>query len=154
MYYSPLNTNISDYYVAYSEKLNSYQYGTTTGQGRSNGVLSYTVNSLTPNITYYFKVRGQNGCMPGDWGNEMKVKTGIKGQVVKISYYRDGLTKILTPVSQTIKKSNTPIKTVVQGTKTSNEFVPTYTPIPTPTPIPQASKPAEVKKKCFLFWCW
>jgi hypothetical protein len=33
------------------------------------------VQSLSPNTTYYFRVRGGNGCATGPWSNEISVKT-------------------------------------------------------------------------------
>lgn len=40
------------------------------------GTRTYLVKSLTPNTTYYFKVRGGNGCAAGSWSNELSGKTG------------------------------------------------------------------------------
>ena len=88
LYYTPLSNNISNYYVSFSEISNTFRYGALTGQGPSSGVLSYTVNFLQPNTTYYFKVRGQNGCMPGNFSNELKITTKAKGTSKLSSFYR------------------------------------------------------------------
>ena len=148
LYYTPISNNNSDYYISYSEKSNTYQHGTTTGQGQSNGVLSYTVNFLKLSTTYYFKVRGQNGCMPGDWGNEMKIKTRSKGATVKVFYYKDG--------STSVGKTTNTTQFLVKGTQTTatEEITKPIEITPTPTPVPQTNKPTEPKKKCFLWWCW
>jgi LysM repeat protein len=37
--------------------------------------MTYGVNALSPNTTYYFQVRGQNGCATGNWSNEISAKT-------------------------------------------------------------------------------
>jgi hypothetical protein len=131
LFYTPVTGDNSSYYIAYSEKLNTFQHSTQTDQGASTGVLSYTINLLKPNTTYYFKVRGQNGCTPGDWSNEMKIKTRGRGLTTKVSYYKNRSTS----VGRTIKTIES-------------------TPTPTPPPVVQTSKPTETKKTCFLWWCW
>ena len=95
LYYAPINDNNSNYYISFSGKPNTYEHGTLTGQGYSTGVLSYTVNYLKPRTVYYFKVRGQNGCMPGAWSNEMKITTTTKTRSGMI-YYKSFLPRILS----------------------------------------------------------
>ncbi len=143
LFYAPVNGSNSSYYITYSETPNTFQYGTQTHQGVSTGVLSYTINLLKPNTTYYFRIRGQNGCMPGDWSNEMKIKTRSKGLITKVSYYKNWPTFITATVNNTLKS-------LVKGIQTTTETVST----PTPTPFTQTSKPVEPEKKCFLWWCW
>lgn len=78
LYFVPV-AKTTDYYLAYSEDAHLFRYGTFVGQGFASGVLSYRVSALQPNTTYYFQVRGQNGCMPGYFGNQMKVRTKKAG---------------------------------------------------------------------------
>lgn len=149
LYYSPINNDLSDYYISYSETSDTYKYGTFTGQGPSSGVLSYTVNLLQPSTTYYFKVRGQNGCMPGDWSNELKIITGSKGMEYISSYYR-----FVDFAQQGIKRS---VRTTqILGVKDVEE-VSVEKSMPTPLPSPIKPKviplPLQIKKKCFLWLC-
>ncbi|OGM26396.1 hypothetical protein A2628_00005 [Candidatus Woesebacteria bacterium RIFCSPHIGHO2_01_FULL_40_22] len=95
LYYAPINGSNSNYYISFSEKSNTYEHGTLTEQGPSTGVLSYTVTDLKPKTTYYFRVRGQNGCMPGAWSNEMKITT-TKGTSSGKAYYKNFLARILS----------------------------------------------------------
>ena len=37
--------------------------------------MTYLVTSLSPNTTYYFKIRAGNGCAPGNWSNEISTTT-------------------------------------------------------------------------------
>lgn len=67
-------------------------------------MVSILINYLSPNTTYYFQVRGGNGCATGDWSNSLMAKT-------------DGLT-----VSQT-KVESVPVEEKVV------ERIPTPTPI-------------------------
>lgn len=69
LYFAPVSNNLSYYYIAYGLYPGSEQYGVSFPAGLSTGVGNYTVNDLNPNTTYYFKVRGGNGCAPGGWSN-------------------------------------------------------------------------------------
>jgi hypothetical protein len=42
---------------------------------KSKSRMTYLVENLSPNTTYYFKVRGNNGCASGDWSNDIEAKT-------------------------------------------------------------------------------
>jgi flagellar basal body rod protein FlgG len=44
-------------------------------KGYYDGVIDYTVNDLTPNTKYYFKVRAGNGCATGVWSGWLEAKT-------------------------------------------------------------------------------
>lgn len=70
-------------------------YGVEFASGVSTGVLSYTVNHLSPNTEYSFRVIGVNGCMPGEWGNTMKIKTG-SSSISGTSYYKNFVSKVLS----------------------------------------------------------
>jgi len=69
LYFSPVSDHLSYYYVAYGLSPGSEQYGVSFPAGLSTGVVSYTINDLNPSATYYFKVRGGDGCAPGGWSN-------------------------------------------------------------------------------------
>ncbi|MFH0773778.1 MAG: peptidoglycan-binding protein [bacterium] len=67
LYFTPLRENISYYFVAYGFKPGDMRFGTSFEWGPYDGVIDYTVNMLTPGTTYYFTVRGGNGCATGPW---------------------------------------------------------------------------------------
>lgn len=69
LYFTPVNDHLSYYYVAYGLSPGDERYGGSFPAGLSKGVMSITINDLNPNTTYYFKVRGGNGCAPGGWSN-------------------------------------------------------------------------------------
>ena len=87
IYFTPqINTN--DYVVSFSSKnKNAEEHGERVTLLRE-GVQSHTIYSLKPNTTYYVKVRGQNGCMPGDWSTIMKFKTGSSNSKRIVKYYK------------------------------------------------------------------
>lgn len=63
---------VSYYLVAYGTKSGQMEYGNPNIGGKDT--ISYAVKGLDNGKTYYFKVRAGNGCMPGDFSNEIAVK--------------------------------------------------------------------------------
>ena len=86
-----------DYFTfEYGTEPGIYQFGVSDIGGKDT--TSYTINSLNPNKTYYFRVRTGNGCATGSWSNEISVKTlnifsfkTIKIQDTKIQTTEDEL---------------------------------------------------------------
>lgn len=75
LYFTPVNTHSDRYFISYGFKPGEERFGVEFNQGHYDGVLSYIINFLSPNTTYYFKIRAGNNCMPGDWSNQMKATT-------------------------------------------------------------------------------
>ncbi len=63
---------VSYYLVAYGTKPGAMEYGNPNVGGPDT--IKYTIKGLNNGKTYYFKVRAGNGCMPGDFSNEVAVK--------------------------------------------------------------------------------
>ncbi len=74
LYFTPSRDPVSYYYISYGLKDGDERFGTWFSYGSSSGVVSYTINCLSPGVTYYFKVRAGNGCMPGSWSNWLQAK--------------------------------------------------------------------------------
>ncbi|HZZ98786.1 MAG TPA: InlB B-repeat-containing protein [Candidatus Saccharimonadia bacterium] len=74
LYFSPVNP-VTQYVIGYGVGSNTDQFGATFAYGASSGVVSYTIHDLNPGTAYSFKVRGGNGCMPGDWSQVATAKT-------------------------------------------------------------------------------
>ncbi len=85
LFFTPL-PDTNQYYISFSTKPTALEHGTLVTLSRE-GVQNFTVNLLKPNTTYYFKVRGQNGCQPGEWSKVMKIKTNNQ------KYYKYNLFK-------------------------------------------------------------
>lgn len=94
LYFAPVG-DANYYFIAYGEGENTEVHGVQFDSGLSTGVLAYTINLLQPNTTYSFKVRGGNGCMPGEWSNTMQVKTRNTSSG-GTTYYKNLLTRILS----------------------------------------------------------
>lgn len=73
LYFSPI-IGITDYFVSFSESQNAEEHGALITLS-DIGVQSYTASYLSPSTTYYFKVRGQNGCQTGLWSNILPATT-------------------------------------------------------------------------------
>ncbi len=64
---------IDHYALQFGTASNNYTYG-QEDIGKK-GIKTYLVQSLSPNTTYYFRIRGGNGCATGPWSNEISAKT-------------------------------------------------------------------------------
>ena len=89
LYFAPVAGPVNRYFIAYGYTPGDERFGVEFSQGASTGVVAYTVGYLSPNSTYYFRVRGGNGCQPGAWGNEMKIRTEKKGTSLIRTFYKN-----------------------------------------------------------------
>lgn len=80
LYHTAVAKNNTYYFISYGFEEGDERFGVQFNYGASSGHwIKYKINSLTPNTTYYFKVRGGNGCKPGNWSSWVKVKTPVQG---------------------------------------------------------------------------
>ena len=75
LYFTEADSPVTKYVLEYGTKSGEYQYGVQDMGVNERNQMTYQVNALSPNTTYYFKVRGQNGCATGNWSNEISAKT-------------------------------------------------------------------------------
>ena len=73
LYFTEADNPVDHYALEFGTKSGEYPWGATNIGGK--GTRTYLVQSLQPNTTYYFKVRGGNGCATGSWSNEISTKT-------------------------------------------------------------------------------
>ncbi len=66
---------VSYYALEYGDTSGNYKWGVPSF-GDAN-TTSYNAGFLTPNTTYYFKVRAGNGCAPGPWSSEASGTTSL-----------------------------------------------------------------------------
>lgn len=83
LYFMPVTDYLSYYFIAYGYKEGDWRFGTQFNSTQKIGVVSHTINDLSANTTYYFMVRGGNGCAPGAWSNYLLAKTENLGLAVK-----------------------------------------------------------------------
>ena len=151
LFFTPIS-NTNKYYISFSTKPSAEEHGTEVTLAKE-GVQSYTVYHLKPNTTYYFKVRGQNGCMSGDWSNIMKITTRSSFLSKVVSFFKNSISK---PVSILLQKIIKPAKQT--QVTTPPVITPPLQTNPTLVPETETTTPPVVvptpKKKCFLWWCW
>lgn len=142
LFFTPL-ADTADFFVSFSQNPLAEEHGEQVTLIRE-GVQSHSIYHLKPNTVYYAKVRGQNGCMPGDWSNTVKFKTDSKIYYKKFPAKKINNPKTVKPYISTLIKSEESISPVQ---------ITTLKPNPMMTSIKTETK-TETKKKCFLWWCW
>lgn len=73
LYFTDAQDPYDHYAIEYGLEAGKYTFGALNIGGR--GIRTYTVESLMPNTTYYFRIRSGNDCAPGPWSNEISAKT-------------------------------------------------------------------------------
>ncbi len=164
LFFTPL-ANTDKYFISFSTDPSAEEHGEEVSLARE-GVQSHAVYYLKPNTKYYFKVRGQKGCMPGEWSNVMEVKSRSRGLMGVVNYYKNLIIKPASKISNQAVESQMAVKAedLNQASEISSTPSPTARPTkviekvssPTPTsapiPAPIDNQP-EKKKFCFLWWC-
>ena len=75
LYFTEADSPVTKYVLEYGTKSGEYQFGVQDLGVNERNQMTFEVKSLSPNTTYYFRVRAQNGCAPGNWSNELSAKT-------------------------------------------------------------------------------
>jgi len=97
VYFVPVSGPNDKYYVSYGFDQKAEGFGVEFNYADSSGVIPYTINYLFPG-TWYFKVRGGNGCMPGSWSGVMSVKVTAFGS--SLSSANSGANNVLGAATQ------------------------------------------------------
>ena len=122
---------VSYYLVAYGLTSSADQYGNPNVGGQ--GTTTYTVEGLSGNTTYYFKVRAGNGCTPGDFSNIVFTTTGPGGVVQGAATdFVEGVLGVSTETEKQgeIGESSTQVIGDVAGaTSCSDKYYPWWLPL-------------------------
>jgi hypothetical protein len=164
LFFTPVS-RASEFAISYGTQPSAEIYGARISVGQT-GVQTVTIGELQPSTVYYFKVRGQNGCMPGDWSNTLRVVTRSKNTTKTTIFYRGGQpigSALIGAVRQLSQSSAAPapIKGAVQNedysllpsvipTLTSTETATVNPPLLTPTPVVIVNRVPVTKQP----WFW
>ena len=83
LHFTPVGGSNNYYFIAYGLSVFDERYGVSFSSENSGGAITYPIHDLDPLTTYYFKIRGGNGCQPGNWSNVHQVTRDSKK-----SFYR------------------------------------------------------------------
>ena len=75
LYFTEADNPVNKYVLEFGTKSGDYPYGVQDMGINIRGQMTYLVKSLSSGTTYYFKVRGGNGCATGSWSNEISATT-------------------------------------------------------------------------------
>ncbi|MDQ5950841.1 MAG: hypothetical protein QG639_118, partial [Patescibacteria group bacterium] len=135
LYINPASGETTEYAVVYGLTPDQMMYSTTFAQTRPTGAIVHTINLLSPNTTYYFKVQAKNGCAATDFSTVFGARTTRFFWQTHIMTTSLGV-PVATPAQSAapaapITGINTSTVTPVQDRQVSP--VPIATPRPTPT---------------------
>lgn len=158
LFFTPIS-NTNNYHISFSTKSTAQDYDVDVVLARE-GVQNYTVEQLKPSTTYYFKIRGKNGCTFGDWSNTFKITTRSKNTKKITSFFKKNQSKIINVTSTAVKKAVSSLKKITppKDSLLNPQSNPPLIDTPrtqTNTPVtPQTTTPAPKKKTCILWWCF
>jgi|GEM_PF-2387806 len=132
--------NANNFTIAYGPGPGQYVWG--LDRFGTNATRDITINHL-PRGTYYFVVRGNHGCMPGQFSNEKSATVGGGSGGTTTASYVPSYTAPKTLVT-TVPIPTTPpsggfrvIPTTTQQVPSVSQEVPTVAPFAIPTPTPE-----------------
>lgn len=100
-----LDKPYTSYLVMYGKDENTDTYGGSFNQSETSETITHTIDELSPNTKYYFKVQATNECAVGDWSNTLDAKTSSeKNETSK--HYKNIFTKITDNIQGLFKKDS------------------------------------------------
>lgn len=171
LFFTPLS-DTSEFFISFAESADAESHGEQVSLLRE-GVQSHTVYFLKPNTTYYFKVRGQNGCATGEWSNILQIRTRSGQDILRatpyykhspfqLAYLTNQIRSLVAPTiqapsstqSQTQGSFELPSKdsSASRDDKNLINEKPVYNQA---TAKPSANQVETTKnKRCILWFCW
>lgn len=153
LFFTPIG-NTSDFWISFSTNPDAEMHGELVSLLRE-GVQSHKVYFLKPNTTYYFKVRGQLGCRPGEWSNIMSATTRRTGITGFLPYYKNFLSKkvaSILPLTKTVAKPVTP--SAIAPSAPASESSAKSAPVVRQETQTSGDTKVEKKQFCLWRWCW
>lgn len=130
LYFTEAESPFDQYYISYGYSDGDWRFGTSTGAYA--GMRTFTISSLTPNTTYYFRMRAGNGCATGPWSNTEFKLTTKKKVILSSALFQT------VPVQDTESSVFKPLP-VQTAPESDSTTVAQSTPPPSPSPTPTLS---------------
>lgn len=104
LYFTTLRNNVTGYSIVYGFKEGEERFGANISYSGPKWIIDTTIHRLTPNTTYYFRVKPLNSCNGGEWSSSLMVKTGGSNTQVTV-YYKNFLSRIQSFTSNVLGQS-------------------------------------------------
>lgn len=78
LYYVQPQDQFDTFTISYGLTSSTDNYSVTYRQDRVSSAISYAINDLNPNLSYFFKIRASNGCAAGPWSQVRQTNTQLK----------------------------------------------------------------------------
>lgn len=75
LYFTSADDPVDKYVLEYGVKSGHYVYGVVDLGISLQERMTFLVKALSPDTTYYFRIRAGNGCAVGPWSEEISIKT-------------------------------------------------------------------------------
>ncbi len=129
LYFTPADGFVDKYILEYGEKEGEYRHGVGDLGVNSDSQMTFLVEQLSPNTTYYFRVRAGNGCTVGPWSNVISEKTfsalnlvnqftnqSLKTDITEAEIEKDAFSVPTPSLSPSPSPSPTPSITIIPDT--------------------------------------
>jgi len=93
--YSPADDPVDKYVLEYGTDSGDYTFSSVNIGGKDSR--HYRVGSLQSGRTYYFRIRGGNGCATGPWSNELSATT-FGGEPAEEEGNKEGIYRLIITV--------------------------------------------------------
>jgi trimeric autotransporter adhesin len=74
LYFAPAGDPVTGYQISYGITSEASGQDKSFSMSQCTSAISYTINNLIAEVTYYFKVKGVHGCSSTDWSNVRKTE--------------------------------------------------------------------------------
>lgn len=75
LYFTPTGGNTTGYTISYGRTTDANDYSASFNTSDTSGAQTYTINDLSQNTIWYFKIRANNNCAPGTYSSVTSAST-------------------------------------------------------------------------------
>lgn len=151
IYINPGSDPFDAYQISFGHDISAEDFNVQFDANRTGGALSYTINELSPSVSYHFKARAMNGCQPGDWSNTLLTESVARRQSSNTSFFANFAKQVSNTsqwIASTVNKATSQVVARATGSTTtrSNTTISpgtSETPTPSTTPVDTSNEKDE-----------